>query len=241
VLAYLSLNHQKRVSRDVLMEMFWPRCHPTLARNCLNVTLHGIRQLLNTIDEDEPIVLYEDEAYFINPRAGIWLDVDEFKKAWAEGQAREREGRIPDALFLYSRAAEHYVGDLLEDSPYEDWLSAEREHLREVYLVVLDKISRHLCLDGHPDTAITLCERMLEKDACQEEVHRRLMLCYERLGLRDKALKQYWRCVAVLRKELDVGPTRQTRRLYENIKRELSPADPRAGSEGRTKSRLSAS
>jgi DNA-binding SARP family transcriptional activator len=221
--AYLAIHHGKRATRDALMEMFWPHSCPRSARNCLNVTLHGVRHLLKTIEEDEPIILYEGETYFINPSLDIRLDVDTFESAWEEGRRRERQGRMAEALSFYGQAASLYAGDLLEASPYEDWLSAEREHLREVYLVVLDKISRHLSLDGDPDGAIGLCERMLEKDRCQEEVHRRLMLCYDRLGFREKALKQYQRCAAILRKELDVEPTAETLRLYERIKGELPP------------------
>jgi DNA-binding SARP family transcriptional activator len=224
--AYLAINHQKRASRDALMEMFWPHSNPISARNRLNVTLHGVRQLLQAIEARDPVILYENGSYFINPRIDLWLDVDEFKTAWEQGRRKEREGRIQDALSLYSRAAKLYAGDLMEDSVYEDWLSTEREHLKEVYLVILDKISQHLSLDGDPDTAICLCESMLEKDSCQEEVHRRLMLCYYRLGFRDKALKQYQRCTEILRKELGVEPTTETVRLYQSIKGEPAPSRP---------------
>jgi DNA-binding SARP family transcriptional activator len=60
---------------------------------------------------------------------------------------------------------------------------------------------------------------MLEKDECQESVHRRLMLCYLKLGLRDRALRQYARCVEVMRRELNVEPTAETKRLCDEIRR----------------------
>jgi DNA-binding SARP family transcriptional activator len=216
--AYLAMNHSKIVSRDTLMEMFWPRSAPRSARNCLNVTIHGLRQHLQAVAGEVALILYENEGYLINPELDFWLDVDEFKRAWSEGRTREQQSRIKDALARYSMAARLYIGDLMEESPYEDWLDLEREHLKEVYLGILDRMSHHYSLDGDPYSAISLCERMLEKDACQEEVHRRLMLCYFKLGFRDKALKQYQRCVLCLRQELDVEPTSDTMRLYEKIR-----------------------
>jgi DNA-binding SARP family transcriptional activator len=218
LLAYLALNRDRRLARDLLMETFWPHSSPQAARNCLNVTLHGLRQVLRTLADRGDIIFYESESYFLSPDLALWVDVEEFKRAWAEGQKREREHATLAALAAYTRAARLYAGDLMEDDPYESWLDLEREHLREVFLVILDKMSCHYSLDGDPEGAIRLCEQMLEKDRCQEAVHRRLMLCYARLGLRDRALRQYLRCVEIMRKELDVAPTTETTRLYEAIK-----------------------
>jgi DNA-binding SARP family transcriptional activator len=226
---YLVLNHAKKVGRDTLMEMFWPRSTPRSARNCLNVTLHGVRQHLQTVEDEHPVIIYEDEGYLINPEIDIWLDVDQFNRAWVEGQTCEQQHRLEEALAHYSRAVHLYIGDLVEDSPYEDWLDLEREHLKEVYLAILDRISHHYSQDGDPYAAITLCEKMLERDACQEAVHRRLMLCYFKLGFRDKALKQYRRCVTALRRGLEVEPTHDTLQLFEKIRRSDPGRDPGDG------------
>jgi DNA-binding SARP family transcriptional activator len=226
LLAYLALNRERRLSRDLLMETFWPRSAPQSARNCLNVTLHGLRQTLRALGDPGDVILYESESYFLSPDVALRIDVEEFKRAWAEGQRREREHDPLAALAAYTRAARLYSGDLMEDDPYESWLDLEREHLKEVFLVILDKMSGHYSLDGDPEGAIGLCERMLEKDRCQEAVHRRLMLCYARLGLRDRALRQYLRCAEIMRRELDVAPTAETTKLYEAIKSPEGGSDP---------------
>jgi len=44
------------------------------------------------------------------------------------------------------------------------------------------------------------------------------MLCYYRVGKRDKALKQFKKCAEILQSELEVKPTRTTFELYEKIK-----------------------
>jgi DNA-binding SARP family transcriptional activator len=219
LLAYLALSRERRPSRDLLMETFWPRSDPRAARNCLNVTLHALRQHLRDLVPQREVIVYDCEGYSLNPELGIWIDVEEFEGAWKRGQSLERADRAREALAAYSLAASLYVGDLLEDDLYDPWLDLEREHLKEVYLALLDRISRHCSLDGDPEGAIRLCEQMLEKDGCQESVHRRLMLCYLKLGLRDRALRQYARCVEVLRRDLNVEPTAETEHLRDEIKR----------------------
>ncbi len=156
----------------------------------MNVTLHGVRQLLRKMDPIHDYILFKDECYFINSEVEIWLDVEDFLHYWRMAQNREREKGIGAAIAEYELAAANYSGDFMEEYLYESWPSLERENLKEIYLFVLDRLSRHYSLDGKSEIAIDLCESMLEKDNCREDVHRRLMKCHYRIGQRDKALRQ---------------------------------------------------
>ncbi len=216
--AYLAMNHNKRTYRDVLMDKFWPTSSPDSARNCLNVTVHGVRRCLQQVAPGYDFILFKDECYFLNPEIDVWLDVEEFVKHWRVAQSTERQKGIGAALAEYELAASLYSRDFMEEERYSDWPIQEREHLREIYLVILDRLSRHYSLDGKAETAISLCERILEKDSCREDVHRRLMKCYLSLGYRDKALRQFQKCAEALQSELEVDPTRATLELYQEIK-----------------------
>ena len=59
--------------------------------------------------------------------------------------------------------------------------------------------------------------KLLEIDACREDIHRRLMRVFARRGERSLALRQYLRCVEALREELDVEPLADTTRLYRQV------------------------
>lgn len=108
----------------------------------------------------------------------------------------------------------------MEEDIYENWNSLDRENLKEIYLVVLDRLSKYYSSDSKPLTAIKLCEVILQKDNCREDVHQRLMRCYYRLGLRDKAIKQFRKCKEILNAELEVEPTQTTMDLYQKIKKD---------------------
>ena len=103
---------------------------------------------------------------------------------------------------------------------YENWTELERGNLREIYLIILDKLSQYYYMDGSPETAIHLCETILSKDNCREDIYQRIMECYYKLGKREKALKKYQQCIHILRDELDIEPTRSLNQLFHKIKNE---------------------
>ena len=221
ILAYLAYNHKRRIYRDVLMDIFWPDSSPDSARNCLNVCVHGIRQLFQEFVPDQQFVLFKNDCYFFNPDLEITMDVEEFLLRWRLGQSTEREKGIEAALGEYELAAALYKGDFMQDDIYEEWTTLDRENLKEIYLVVLDRLSKYYSLDGKPMTAVNLCKTILAKDNCREDIHRRLMKCYCRLGYRDRALRQFYKCSEALEKELEVEPTKATLELFAKIKQDL--------------------
>lgn len=216
--ADLLLNHNRRHGREVLMETFWPNAEASSARNSLNVALHHIRRALHEALPDYDFIRFKDECYFLNPEVEVWLDVEEFKRYCKRAQTLEREHGREAALAELEQAKEIYCGDFMEDELYDTWAASQREHFKEVHLVVLDRISKTYSLNGKPAQAVALCEDILARDNCREDVHRRLMLCYYRLDKRDKALKQFKKCEEILQAELEVKPTRATVELYEKIK-----------------------
>ena len=216
--AYLLYNRDKKIYRDVLMDLFWPKSTPDSARNCLNVTIHGLRRLLNENDLGTDHIFYQDEQYAINPRLKLWMDVEKFRTRWRRGQTIETVEGISRAVLDYEAAASLYKGDFLEDEIYQNWSFLERENLKEMYIVLLERLSLIYSQKGHKEAAIRICEQILRKDSCREKIHRRKMKWYYALGERDKALRQYQKCAHTLKLDLDAGPSPETRSLYLQIK-----------------------
>ncbi len=218
IFAYLLLNHKKKIFRDVLMDIFWQKSDPDSARNCLNVAIHGIRRVLHDIDPKTEYILFKDECYYFNPEIEIRLDVEEFRKIWRNAQSIEHVKGLSAAVSEYELAAQIYTSEFLEEEIYEDWSSLDRENLKEIYLVILDKISENFMRNAKYYEAIIVCEKILEKDNCREDIYRRLMTCYAHLRQRDKALKLFRKCSEVLKSELEAEPTNITIELYKKIK-----------------------
>lgn len=218
--AYLLLHHKKHIYRDILIDLFWPRATPDAGRNCLNVTLHNIRQMLDVYEPSRNFIQFRDDCYYLNPQYDIILDSERFRKLYSEGNQLESAGRTEDALAAYEKAKAIYRADFLEEFLYERWTVAERENLKEIYLYILDKISKYYSLDGNPAGALNICLSILHKDNCREDIHRRLMICYTRMGKRDLAIRQFYKCKQILQTEFGVLPMKKTIALFEQISRD---------------------
>ena len=218
VLKYLLLHHRQNISREVLMDIFWPDAEPETARNNLNVAIHSLRTALRTVIF-LPMIIFEDGTYGLTPDLQVWLDVEEFERFVKTGQRLEAQANLAAAVTTYESAISLYQGDFLDDNPYEDWTVLERERLRIVYLDMLDRLS-HIYFDQERYAAsIAVSQLILTRDHGREDAHSLLMRCYSRQGQQYLALRQYQACVEALQAELEVDPAPETISLYERIRR----------------------
>jgi|GEM_PF-1675206 len=218
VLKYLLAHHTQPIPRDILMDAFWPQAGPEAARNSLNVALYGLRQALKIVT-DKPVVLFEEGAYCISPEFHVWVDIDEFDRYVQVGRRFEAKDQPARAVVEYEAAVELYQGDFLSGDLYEEWPVLARERLRVAYLDVLDHLSQIYFNQDQYAYCVTLCQLLLTRDTCREDIHCLLMRCYSREGQHHLALRQYQACVEALRTELDVAPAPTTAQLYERIRR----------------------
>jgi DNA-binding SARP family transcriptional activator/CheY-like chemotaxis protein len=218
ILAYLLYKHPKPIHKELLIEQFWADSTLDSARNCLNVALHAIRKCFEKVAPNVEVIAFQDECYQLNPKLMVERDVDLFEQYWKKGRQIELENGMEAAIDTYHQAFAFYRGDFLEELPYQEWAERERDKFRETWLVILDRLSAHFFEKGRYQICLNLCKKILEKDECIEETHRRLMECYVRLGMREMAIRQYQKCKLSLSEELSVAPGKATCELYEKIR-----------------------
>ncbi len=90
---------------------------------------------------------------------------------------------------------------------------------------MLAKLTSHYADTVNLDAAIQTGRRLVDLDPLRDDAHRSLMRIYQRAGRRADALKQYYRCVETLRRELNVEPAAATTRLYLEIRRRRDEGD----------------
>jgi two-component SAPR family response regulator len=222
VLQYLMTRPREPVIKDVLMEALWPDCDPRSANNNLKAAIHGLRQTLRSIFQDDrglPYVVFAHGSYLVNSEIEVWLDVEQFERHWKLGQRFEKAQRVADAIHEYELAEELYHGDYLQDEAYEDWTLLRREALKDIYLIILGKLADHSLGNGDHVGCIDYSQQILATDACREDAYRRLMRCYSRLGQRNRALRWYEICQRTVETELDTAPDAETTVLYEQLLR----------------------
>lgn len=212
---YLLIHREAPVHTDQLLDTFWRDSSPDMARRSLYQTIYLVRQALQAVGR--PVIVQVNGGYRMNPELDVQVDSEAFMGHYRAGL--EAAGRGDDvAMAAAFQAAEMlYEGEFMAEDPYEEWPVARREQLRNAYLDALDRLGRRFAAAREDGPCIVYCRKLLEIDACREDVHRRLMRVFARRGERSLALRQYHRCVEALREELDVEPLVETIRLYEQI------------------------
>jgi DNA-binding SARP family transcriptional activator len=184
LLAFLALPPGRSHPREKLASLLWGGMREPQARRGLRQALFMLRKAVAT---EPPALLIAGQTVALNP-ISVDVDVVEFESRVAEG--------TPAAL---ERATSLYRGEFLEglaprEAPFEEWLLAERERLRELALEALAKLLLDQRRAGATEAALQTALRLLALDPLQEPVHRSLMRLYVQLGRRAAALRQYQVC-----------------------------------------------
>lgn len=220
ILKYLLAHRRSPVPKDILMDTFWPEADAEAARRNLHQAIYTLRQTLKSHSNRFQHILFENDSYRLNPDLDIWIDYEEFELHFRQGQKFEKNKSLEKAINEYEIAESLYQGDFMVDDLYEIWLQSQRQQLWQTYLSIAYLLSRYYIDRNQYATAISLNNKILAKDASQEEAHRNLMMCYLAQGQRNQAVRQYQLCVQVLKGELNVSPSAETRALYKKISQE---------------------
>ena len=218
----LLLTRRKRLlERDQIVELLWPGLPADAAERDFKVALSTLYRVL---EPDLPprapsaYVLREGTLYGLRPGADVALDAAQFEDALAaaERRAAQHDPAWPEAAGC---ALALYTGDFLQDHPYDEWCSEERERLLGLYLHAAGRLAAALAERSRWQEAIDLCQAILRRDECWEQAYRLTMQAQAALGNRAQALRTYARCVERLHAELDVPPSPATTALAEQIRK----------------------
>lgn len=217
---YLIAQQGRPVSKDILMDVFWPGFAPSLANNSLKTAVRCLRQTFSSAcigGGDCVWIKYQNGHYMVNVDFNIWLDVLQFEYHWNTGKQLEKDRKPNEAITEYKAAVSLYRGDYLEENLYEDWTSLRREALKDIYLTILRRLAIYYMEKENYYDCINNCQKILSKDLCCEDAYRHIMQCYSRLGQRNRAIAWYNLCKNVIMKELEVSPDEHTVVLYNAL------------------------
>src|SRR5713101_5912314 len=208
LLAFLAVPAGQMHPRDRLVALLWGDRSHDQGRTALRQAVWVLRKALN--DATSAGLVIDGDLIGVDP-AGVTVDVGEFERAAANGAPIDLE-----------RAAALYRGEFLagvaaRETPFEEWLTVQRERLGELALQALARLLAHQRKTGALEAAAQTALRLLSLDPLEESVHRVLMQTYMDLGRRAAALRQYQACVTVLQREIGTEPDAETRALYRAI------------------------
>ncbi len=219
VLKYLVAHQGRKVSRETLMDVFWPEADADAARRNLHQAIYSLRKSLREHDGDFPYILSHDNCYEFNPALALWVDAGEFEAHLLHARRHESAGRLDETMQEYGVAESLYQGRFMEEDPYADWAESKRQYLEQAYLEVASHLSSLFFDRGALTATVTLCQKILGVDPCYENAHRQLMQCYLAQGQRYLAVRQFHLCDLALRTKSGLKPSEETAALYRRIAR----------------------
>jgi DNA-binding SARP family transcriptional activator len=218
LLLYL-LSHPEGRTRDQIGLVFWPDASATQVKNNFHVMLHHVRKAIGRAD----LIVFKADRYGIAWEAGVRFDARDFEAGVRTGMRALKEARTPSdeqrAADSLRASLELYRGDFLTAEETGDWAVEIRDHLRRLHADGLMLVGQRHLLNGENREAADVFRRITRSDELHEEAHRQLMLALTRAGDRSEAIRQYERLSRLLQTDLEAEPERETKALYERLRR----------------------
>lgn len=224
LLAYVALASDSLHARRALASLLWPDLAGNAALANLRLVLLNLRQALTS--DGVSCLVVEREALRFNASALADFDLLNFSgtvPACTCPAVSYQSAACPGCLTSMAKGLEYYRGTFLAgfslaDCPdFEEWLQQQREILQRHALALLMRLADCHERRGNPATALPFSLRYLEMAPWDEEGYCRAMRQLSLDGQSGAALAQYERCRRMLREELGVEPSSETRVLAERI------------------------
>ena len=224
IFKYLLLNCDRMITRDRLMELFWPDSDQKAASLSLRAALHELRKVLGQhgvpVAGRAALIHKQQGSLGIRTGCNLSLDIDRFKALYNQlhGVASTEPGASGD-----SSAAGHddaglariagleqmislYRGDLLEGDEYFDWVLPVREEMMSHFTEAALSLAAAYTNQGEHDKAEKLLQRALGADRYNEEICLCLLQLYAATNRRGRAAKLYADFTRRLKEDLGIQP-----------------------------------
>jgi len=204
------------VTRDEIFDVFWPKLNTKEATNVFHVTKRKISERITMkINAPGNYELTQYSAGFYKPSDKLqrYYDVQEFEEAVAEAMASLEDDEEEKLLI---RAIDLYKGPFLQDGTMK-WMEERREELRSKYAQALIGMGRLTARREEYMAALGYYIRALKETPEREDIHRDVMEIYIEQGMADDARNQYKMLTDILDKNLNIGPSRESRELFDSI------------------------
>ena len=190
------------INTDALSAILWPDAEGDDAKHALKTLTYRLRKLLGK----ESVLVSEGQISFNAKRC--WVDAWSFEKIYKQ-LSNERHDHTKEPSTLVQQLITLYHGSFLAQTDAV-WSLTTRDRLRTQMLHALELCAERAEQSGRWRDAQILLQRGIDLDPLSENLYRRLMLCYHKLGQNAEALSVYRRCQRTLSVNLGIPPSSET-------------------------------
>ena len=222
LLAYLAADPESH-RRDSLSALLWPETDDKRARGNLRVSLHRARQAIND-PAGRLLQVSQREVHLDEDR--ISVDARLFTEAISRIEQHKHKDlhscvQCKEDLNI---AADLYGGEFLkgfspkDNQPFLEWKTIKQEQFHRAALQCHFQLADMYAARQEFALAERHARRQLDLEPWREIAHRQLMTILSAMGERSGALAQYEICRRVLKDELGLEPSDQTRAIFDRIR-----------------------
>jgi ATP/maltotriose-dependent transcriptional regulator MalT/DNA-binding SARP family transcriptional activator len=205
----LSLVDHGRISRDRLLESFWPDQPIGRQTSNLHTAIYSIRRALG-----REMVVFDGSIYSLDPEAPIEYDVARYEQAAAVADALPPGD--PRLMFALTEAVNSYGGEFAPEFDSR-WAEDRRRELQLRFLDLLASKSEEAMVRDRPGEAVASLKEALRIDPLRDDTNKQILEALGRLGRRSELVTHYHQYVQLLSEELGLDPPEEIMELYERL------------------------
>ncbi len=217
IFCYIATSRHRRVEKDTLIDAFWGDSEPSVVEKNFHPTISHVRKALNsrqTIKQN--FLLYRDGAYQLNAELNYSIDTEEFEKHIGDAENAKREKDAEGIRKNLEAAHALYRGAFMA-GVYDAWAEELRGYYSEQYLRVVSGLAKLSFTEKNWSGALKFSNEILKEDPFREDIHRLIMKCFAAQGKTAKVKEQFEDLQTLLKKELGVAPSPETRRTVQEL------------------------
>lgn len=218
ILAYLMLAPGMELTKDQIVDIFYPETPFESVENIFYQSVSRIRKILS-LEGGSSLIIYKDKSLKLNDDYIYYTDVGEFeeicRKAASSGATTEEK------IELYKKALDLYKGSFMEGY-YDDWVDEKRQMVNNLFFNAAENLLELLNEQEKTDDIIIYSRKIIDADNTNEAGYENLINALVDSGNVKGANDAFKEMIRHFKKELGEEPDEKLQdrlKMVLNIKR----------------------
>ncbi|WP_230199477.1 response regulator [Bacillus ndiopicus] len=211
IFSYILSRHEKTISKDALLELFWSGVDMERSVKQLYTTIYTIRKTLKQYDlHDVQISSLQLDSGYRLQLGNVLVDVDEWTK-----QLKDLPDLTKDTYKKHEQVFQAYQNHFLKDCDYI-WAESERERLKRMWRQHALQLSKFYIKEQMYEQAIEVEKKLQLLDADEELQYFTLMKLYDILNDAQAVEEQYALLKQTLEEQLALEPSEEVKSWFQH-------------------------
>ncbi len=214
LLALLSLNHGKEISREIVSEAMWPNSPASIAHKNFYTVWSDLRKVLSLPDGTCPYLVRHQYGCSLNMQY-VKTDVEKFDEI-CRGLIFDID-KFEDWSGLFHKIESMFCADFMPSEQRNMLIVRARNDCRARLVDALVAASEYMTSVDSSQLGVWFARLAVNRDEMREDAYVALMKAQIAVNQRTAAMMTYLHCRKALSENLGIDPSPETTSLYEDL------------------------